>query len=102
MGLVTLLAVLFQTIHSVGHLAEQLKAKKCVHEYVKGASFTHSHHWEKCTICDFTLVSGTVVNLHFDLLSKPVFYLKHLCYPSAENIPFFSGISFSLRGPPLF
>jgi hypothetical protein len=103
MGLVVLSAILFQSIHSMEHLAKQFSEKTCHHKYVHHKyELNHSHHdWEKCFACEFTFSSS----LELDTVVYPLlynsFYFKPSFLTTSESILFYSGSSFSLRGPPI-
>ena len=101
LGLAVLFAVLFQPIHTIEHLAKQFSEESCIHKYAEGATLNHIHYWEKCQVCDFAL-SPTIENKTAVFsFEKPVFYNKAMYFPTSENISFFNGSFFSLRGPPI-
>ncbi len=101
MGLTVLFAVLFQSIHSFEHLAQQFSGESCIHKYSEKTTLNHSHHWEKCSVCDFVFSPTTEIKSVIVSFENPVFYNKTLYFSTSENIPFFTGSSFSLRGPPI-
>jgi hypothetical protein len=103
MGLVVLSAILFQSIHSLEHLAKQFSEKTCHHKYVHHKyELNHSHHdWEKCFACEFTFsnfVSTAVISIE---INKDLIHTEYFTSYSKENIPSFSGSLFALRAPPL-
>jgi hypothetical protein len=103
MGLVVLSAILFQSIHSLEHLAKQFSEKTCHHKYVHHKfELNHSHHdWEKCFACEFTLSNFTSSDISTFSFKKfqiaPVYY-----FPFSKKITTsFKGSLFALRAPPL-
>lgn len=102
MGLMVLSAILFQSIHSFEHLAKLFSEKSCHHKYVNHKyEINHSHHdWKKCFACEFTFSSSTGIKTLVISLDNPVFFKTIVLFSTAENITFFNGSFYSLRGPP--
>jgi hypothetical protein len=103
MGLVVLSAILFQSIHSLEHLAKQFSEKTCHHKYVHHKfELNHSHHdWEKCFACEFTLSSYFSNEIQTFDFHKVVISTKYTFSHSKEIILYFKGSLFALRAPPL-
>lgn len=101
LGLMVLFSVLFQSIHTFEHVIQQFSGEICVHKYSEDATLNHSHHWEKCSVCDFAFSPTIEINSVTVSFENAVFYNKTLYFSTSENIPFFSGSFFSLRGPPM-
>ncbi len=101
MSVVILFAILFQSLHSYEHLAKELTLKKCVHKHVSEKQITHQHNtFDKCFVCEFafsTYIPSSVQSLTFindcDSYQNDSNFL-------IESNDYFSGISYSLRGPP--
>ena len=102
MGLMILLAILFQSAHSFNHLAKQFSKDHCHHIYHDHQTELHHGHdgLEKCFTCEFAF-SSSVKTEHFSisLVNKSI-YTKSLFGYSSENILVYQGSSFLLRGPP--
>lgn len=98
-----LFAILFQTVHSYEHLAQQLSAKKCHHTYSSKHEITHQHHnFEHCYVCDFKIsnfISAKIASCEFQDLIVPSGYTF---FKSREIAQFFKGSLFALRAPPVF
>ena len=101
LGLMVLFSVLFQSIHTFEHVIQQFSGKICTHKYSDDATLNHSHHWEKCSVCDFAFSPTIEIKTTIVSFENPVFNNKTLYFSTPENIPFFKGSSFSLRGPPI-
>lgn len=102
-GLAILFAILLQSLHSYHHIEVALSEKHCNHKYaVNKTEISHSHHdSDHCFVCEFTLNSCSQLRLEDYFLSAHSFFKKVTFFDSAENISFFSGCTYSLRGPPL-
>jgi hypothetical protein len=100
-GLTVLFAVLFQPLHTIEHLVKIFSEESCIHDYSKGANLNHSHYWEKCQVCDFAFNPTIQIKSVVVYFENPVFYNKIIYFSISENIPFFNGSFFSLRGPPI-
>ena len=61
LGLMVLFSVLFQSIHTFEHVIQQFFGEVCLHKYSDEATLNHSHHWEKCTVCDFAFSPTTEI-----------------------------------------
>ena len=97
-----LFSILFQSIHSYKHFAEQRLEKKCLHKYNSDKEITHKHHsLEHCFVCDISI--GNYITPEFQALQV---YFGNTTIPYfltfSENITAFSGSNYSLRGPPQF
>lgn len=97
-----LFSILFQSVHSFEHFSAERAEKACLHKYNSSKEITHKHHsLEHCFVCDSSI--GNYIT--------PEFY-SFQCYLEGTSIPYFlnfpkiitafSGINFSLRGPPQF
>jgi len=102
--LITILfAILFQSVHSYEHLAEQFTEAHCDHKYnTSKTEFSHSHHeFDDCFTCDFSFSNYIPVQF---------FSFGFIKNAKTETLPFsitekplvFSGNFTSLRGPPCF
>lgn len=103
MGLMILLAILFQSAHSFNHLANQLSKKYCHHIYHDHQTELHHGHdgLEKCFTCEFAFSnSDKTESYSFSLINKS-FYNKSFFGYNSENIFIYNGSSFLLRGPPV-
>lgn len=102
MGLVVLFALLFQSFHAVGHLKKQFIEKQCHHQYNHNKTeINHAHTgFEHCFTCEFTfssLYDSEPNNVNLKNYSS---YFKPTYLTFSENISFYNGSSFLLRGPP--
>ena len=103
MSLVILFAILFQSVDNYEHLVQKLTEKKCSHTENKSNQITHQHHgFENCFVCDFAFSTYLNTGINFFSFRNP-FACKNLqlFFVKTTNY-FFSGISYSLRGPPSF
>lgn len=93
-----LFAILFQSLHSYEHfLGEEISVvqqdsnRKDLHQ--------NDHNHEKCFVCEFTFSSFLAsAKPSFSFFSE--FVKVPYQFQTPETAPFFSGSSFSLRGPP--
>jgi hypothetical protein len=102
MGLMILLAILFQSAHAFNHLAKQFSKTHCHHVYHKHQTELHHGHdgLEKCFSCEFAFShSPKTEGNSFTFLNKSIDAKAAFGY-SAESILCFTGSSFLLRGPP--
>lgn len=101
-GLIVFLAILLQSVHSFHHLEEAFATKECHHDYSEETSqITHSHHFDHCFSCEFTFSSAVdtfhkVATLKVNFANSKVFF-----FVTSNDISFFKGSSFLLRGPPI-
>lgn len=101
-GLIVFFAILLQSVHSFHHLEEAFATKECHHDYSENTSqITHSHHFDHCFACEFTFSSAVdtfhkVANLKVNFINSKVFF-----FVPFNDISFFKGSSFLLRGPPI-
>jgi hypothetical protein len=101
-AIAVLFSILFQSFHSFEHLEKQLSEKQCHHRYHSDSEITHQHHnFDHCYVCEFTFSNfiSPVTFFHEPQLSTtaiPYFFTK------TQTRQFFSGSSYSLRGPPAF
>lgn len=100
-GLAVLFSMLFQSLHSIEHLAKQLSGESCFHKYSDKATLNHSHYWEKCHVCEYAFSNYTETKFADFTLESYSVYFKTSTYHNSDFIPFYSGSSFSLRGPPI-
>ena len=104
MGLMILLAIFFQSIHSMEHLVKQFSEKKCHHIYHDHKTeLTHGHDGlEKCFVCEFAFSSYTPNAIKsFEFLQKEVVTSYTFSYSKAITQGF-RGSLFALRAPPQF
>lgn len=104
MGLVVLLAILFQSVHSFEHLAKQFSEKSCHHKSVNHKyELNHGHHnWEKCFACEFTFSSYFSSENQIFAFYKTTISTRYSISYSKEITQFFKGSLFALRAPPSF
>ena len=101
-GLIVFLAILLQSVHSFHHLDEAFATKECHHNYSESTSqITHSHHFDHCFACEFTFSSAVdtfhkATNSKINFVNSKVFF-----FVASNDISFFKGSSFLLRGPPI-
>lgn len=101
LGLLVLFSILFQSLHSLEHLAKQFSKETCFHKYSDKATLTHSHYWEKCHVCEFAFSNFEEINFaELSFVNNPI-YCQISFYHTYDKIPYYSGSSFSLRGPPI-
>lgn len=101
LALTILFSILFQSVHSYEHVAQQLSEKQCHHHYdEKQGGITHQHHnYELCYVCHFAFGSSLipeVFNFKFTTFHKEIPYF----FTVTENLTLFSRNSYLLRGPP--
>jgi hypothetical protein len=101
LALTILFSILFQSVHSYEHVAQQLSEKHCHHQYdEKQGGITHQHHnYDLCYVCHFAFGSSIVpenFSFHFISLHKEIPYFFTL----QESLISFSGSCYYLRGPP--
>lgn len=103
LALAVLFAMLFQTVHSYEHLAQQLLEKKCHHSSSSKHEITHQHHnFDHCYVCDFNVsnfISAEITSCEFQDVIIPSGYTF---FKSREITQFFKGSLFALRAPPVF
>jgi hypothetical protein len=101
LALTVLFSILFQSIHSYEHIAQQLSEKKCHHNYndVNG-EITHQHHNDdSCFVCHFSFgsyITPEKFSFHFYSNHQEIPY----SFGFAESFISFSKSSHPLRGPP--
>ena len=101
--LAVLLSMLFQSVHSYEHLAQQLSEKECHHNYSSKHEITHQHHnFEHCFVCSFTISSFIASDISCFQFQKTIFPSEYSYFKSKEITPFFKGSLFALRAPPVF
>lgn len=102
MGLMILLAILFQAAHSFNHLTKQFSKAHCHHVYHKHQTELHHGHdgLEKCFTCEFAFSHSVKIENEALSFVNKAFYTQPVFGYTAENISFFKGSSFLLRGPP--
>ena len=95
--------MLLQSIHSYEHVVSQLTEKQCHKKHAEiGTQVKHKHPTlDHCFSCEFTFSSFTSID------SKPLVFTKYtdffkttFFYLDSLN-PYYKGISYALRGPPL-
>ena len=102
MSVVILFAIFFQSVHSYEHLAKELSEKKCFHKHSSDKEITHQHKdFDKCFVCEFSFSGYIKTNLKsFSFINGLNFY-KNQSYFLKTSSSYFSGISYSLCGPPI-
>ena len=104
MGLVVLLAILFQSFDAMSHLEKQLSEKHCNHKYNHHQTeINHPHEGlDHCFTCEFTF-SNFISPSKFTFTSDKVQVItKYSSYYSKEITHSFRGSLFALRAPPSF
>ncbi|AOW08508.1 hypothetical protein [Flavobacterium gilvum] len=103
LALAILFAMLFQSVHSYEHLAQQLSEKKCHHTYSSKHEITHQHHnFDHCYVCDFKIsnfISAEIASYEFQEVIIP---FGCTFSKSKQITEFFKGSLFALRAPPFF
>jgi hypothetical protein len=104
MGLVVLLAILFQSFDAISHLEKQFSKKQCEHSYNHHKTeINHEHESsEHCFICEFafsSFISPSKINF---ASQKVQVVTKYSSFYSNEITQFFRGSLFALRAPPSF
>jgi hypothetical protein len=100
LAIAVLFSILFQSIHTYGHLEKQLSQKQCHHKYSSSSEITHQHHnFDHCNVCEFSF--GSYISpkqFPYQLYST----YKQIPYfiGAKETVLSFSGSLYSLRGPP--
>jgi hypothetical protein len=95
-------AIILQSLHAFHHLEQFVTAQLCNHQYaLNKTEISHAHKgFEHCFICEFAFSSSVQIeNVDFNLYNNSLFY-KSSFLSTSKCISFFSGSSFSLRGPP--
>lgn len=104
MGLVVLLAILFQSFDAMSHLKEKFSKEHCQHEYNHSKTeLHHGHHvLDHCFVCEFAF-SSFISPLKTTFATQKVqVESKYSLYYSKEITQFFRGSLFALRAPPSF
>ena len=103
LALAVLFAMLFQSVHSFEHLAQQLSEKECHHKYTSKQEITHQHHnFDHCLVCDFKMSHFVASDfLHFEF-KNTIVTSGYTFFKSREITEFFKGSLFALRAPPVF
>ncbi len=102
MSVVILFAILFQSLHSFEHLTKELTEKKCLHKHNSDKQITHKHKdFDKCFVCEFAFSSYIPNKIQsFSFSNDFNFHKLDSCF-LIESSHYYSGISYSLRGPPI-
>ena len=103
MGLIVLFAILFQSFDAMSHLGKQFSEKHCHHLYNHHKTeITHAHEgFDHCCTCEFTFSSSLEIETTTIPLKYNSFYYKSSFLNTSKSIVFYTGSSFSLRGPPM-
>ena len=103
LALAVLFAMLFQSVHSFEHLAQQLSEKECHHESTSKHQITHQHHnFDHCFVCDFKMSHFVGLDfLHFEF-KNTIITSGYSLFKSRAITEFFKGSLFALRAPPVF
>lgn len=102
-AVIVFFAIVLQAAHSFLHLEIFISEQHCRHKYnLNETEIGHSHDdFDRCFACEFTFSSS----LELDTVVYPLvynsFYFKPSFLKASESILFYSGSSFSLRGPPI-
>jgi hypothetical protein len=104
MGLVVLLAILFQSFDAMSHLEKQFSEKHCYHNYHHHKTeITHAHEgFDHCFTCEFTFSSFISPSKLTFTSQKVEVVTKYSAYYSKGITQFFRGSLFALRAPPSF
>lgn len=96
-------AILLQSFHTFQHLEQFVSEKHCHHKYaLNKTEINHAHvGFEHCFSCEFTFSSSLEIKTTLISLKYNSLYLKPTFLNTSESILFYSGSSFSLRGPPI-
>lgn len=94
-------SILFQSIHSFEHIIAEFTTEHCEHSHETGdAQITHQHHnFDHCFSCQLhfsSFVTPEIFSYTFTAFFKAIPYFLLIKETPAR----FSGISYSLRGPP--
>ena len=103
LAIAVLFSMLFQFMHSYGHVEKQLSEKECHHKYTSNQEITHQHHdVEHCFVCHYSVSSFVASDIHHFEFQKTTFSSGHSFFKSKEITRFFKGSLFALRAPPIF
>ena len=104
MGLVVLLAILFQSFDAMSHLEKQFSEKHCYHNYHHHKTeISHSHeNVEQCFVCEFAFSSFISSSKISYTPQKVEIVTQYFPYYSKEITQFFGGSLFALRAPQNF
>jgi hypothetical protein len=104
MGLVVLLAILFQSFDAMTHLEKQFSEKHCYHNYHHHKTeINHSHeNLDHCFVCEFAFSSFISPSKTTFTSQKADVATKYSSHYSKEIAQFFRGSLFALRAPPSF
>lgn len=104
MGLVVLLAILFQSFDAMGHLEKQFTTKHCHHKYNHSKTEVgHAHEgFDHCFTCEFTFSNFITPSKITFTIPKVQVVTKYSDYYSKEITQSFRGSLFALRAPPYF
>jgi hypothetical protein len=95
--------MLFQSVHSYEHLAQQLSEKKCHHRYSSKQEITHQHHnIDHCFVCTFKMSSFVASTFNCFKFQNTTITSGYTFFESKEIAQFFKGSLFALRAPPVF
>ncbi|QBN19493.1 hypothetical protein [Flavobacterium nackdongense] len=98
-----LFSMLFQFVHSYGHLAKQLSEKECHHKYTSSQEITHQHHaFDYCFVCHFSVSSFVASETPHFQFQKTTLATEYSFFKSKEITQRFKGSLFALRAPPTF
>ena len=101
MSVVILFAIFFQSVHSYEHLVKKISEKKCLHKHVADKEITHRHNdFDKCFVCEFSFSSYINADFKSFLFQNDFQFYKNPIYFFRTSNSYFSGICYSLRGPP--
>lgn len=103
LALAVLFAMLFQSVHSYEHLAQQLSEKECHHKYTSKQEITHQHHnFDHCFVCDFKMSNFVSSDILYFQFQNTIILSGYTFLESREITQFFKGSLFALRAPPIF
>jgi hypothetical protein len=103
LALAVLFAMLFQSVHSFEHLAQQLSEKECHHKYSSREEITHQHHnFDYCFVCDLKMSNFISSDFSCFEFQNTIIPSGYTFFESREITQFFKGSLFALRAPPNF
>jgi hypothetical protein len=104
MGLVVLLAILFQSFDAMSHLEKQFSEKHCNHIYNHHKTeVNHAHEgFEHCFTCEFTFSNFIPAPKTTFISPKVEVATQYSFFYSKEITQYFRGSLFALRAPPSF
>ncbi|MBD3582239.1 hypothetical protein [Flavobacterium selenitireducens] len=98
-----LFSVVFQSVHSVEHIVEELQAPKCHHEKTDSKhELSHQHHKDdNCFVCHFNFSGFIGTEITRIRIETPEIHQEYSYIRSREITSYFVGSLFAHRGPPV-